>query len=441
MPDDNRLSRSPDLTLFWIGGLALFTAATNAALRAAVAHELKNRYIDPVDSIHSAALIGNALGAAFLGFALTLAATSFLLDRLGFKAMLSFAAAALIVGNSITLSCGLFGSSAYQAIWFGMFVSGLGWGATEGSVNPLIVTLFADQRTHRLNMLHAYFPAGIVAGGLIGEFSGRLGLDWRLALGVVPVLALAFGGLALTHRFPPTASTALGMRTNDKALEFVRRPAFFIWFGLMFLTSATELAPGQWVDVALSNVVGMRGILLLVYVSGLMFIGRHFAGRLVHRLSSEGLLCISSIFATVGLYLLSVANSPLSALIAATCWGLGVCYLWPTMMSVVAGRYPRASTWAVGMMGLAGALSSYFVLPMLGQIYDSAKLEAAGGADALAALDPNALGKVEAFAAATSFQSIAVLPAVLIVAFAILWLARAKPARESGRAADHVTIQ
>lgn len=431
MPDDRRQDGlSSRRTLFWIGGLALFTAATNSALRAAIAHDLKAEYIDSVDPTSAATLIGDALGAAFLGFAMTLAVTSFLLDRLGFKFALSFAAGAFIVGNGITLSCGLLGQNAYHAIWLGMFVSGLGWGATEGTVNPLVATIYADARTHRLNLLHAYFPAGIIAGGLIGEFADSWNLHWQAALAVAPLLAFLFGALALRHRFPPTASTALGMRAKDKALEFARRPTFFIWFALMFLTSATELAPGQWVDVALSNVVGMRGILLLVYVSGLMVVGRHFAGPLVHRLSAEGLLCVSSVFAALGLYLLSIASSPLAALGAATSWGLGVCYLWPTMMSVAAERYPRASTWAVGMIGLAGALSSYFVLPVLGRIYDSAKLQAAGGADAMSKLDPQALKIAEAFAATRSFQSVAILPTILIVAFALLWLLRLRPARQ-----------
>jgi fucose permease len=279
-------------------------------------------------------------------------------------------------------------------------------------------------------MLHAYFPGGIIAGGLAGEVADQLGLDWRIAVGLVPMLAIVLAGLALTHRFPPTASAALGMKAKGKALEFIRRPTFFIWFALMFMTSASELAPGQWVDVALSNVVGMRGILLLVYVSGLMFIGRHFAGPLVHRLSAEGLLCLSSTLAAIGLYLLSVANSPTTAFVAATCWGLGVCYLWPTMIAVAAERYPRAGTWAVGLMGLAGALSTYFVLPILGRIYDAAEAQAAGGTDAVGRLSGQALQHAQVFAATQSFQSVAVIPAVLMVAFAILWLFRTTPARQ-----------
>ena len=110
-----------------------------------------------------------------------------------------------------------------------------------------------------------------------------------------------------------------------------------------------------------------------------MFVMRHFAGPLVKRLSNVGLLIFSAVFATVGLYGLSLAHDPASALIAATGWGFGVCYFWPTMLATVAERYPRSGTMVFGLMGSAGALSTYVVLPTLGAIYDRAKLAAAHG--------------------------------------------------------------
>ena len=118
----------------------------------------------------------------------------------------------------------------------------------------------------------------------------------------------------------------------------LRNPLFLILFASMFLTAASELAPGQWVDFALSRTVGMPGILLLVYVSALMFVMRHFAGPLVHRLSPIGLLWWSCLMAAIGLWMLSMANSPITALVAATVWGIGVCYMWPTMLGSASER-------------------------------------------------------------------------------------------------------
>src|SRR6185436_14551054 len=148
-------------------------------------------------------------------------------------------------------------------------------------------------------------------------------------------------------------------------------------FLCMMLTAASELAPGQWVDAALSERVGMKGILLLVYVSGLMFVMRHFAGSLAHRLSPVGLMWVSCLLASLGLYALSVANSPVTGLLAATIWGTGVCYMWPTMLGITSERFPKGGAFLIGLTGSAGGLSIYLVLPQIGKIFDTAKAEAA----------------------------------------------------------------
>jgi len=192
----------------------------------------------------------------------------------------------------------------------------------------------------------------------------------------------------------------------------------------MFLTAASELAPGQWVDFALSRTVHMPGILLLVYVSALMFVARHFAGPLVKKLSSIGLLWVSCLMASLGLVALSVANSPVTGLLAATLWGAGVCYMWPTMLATASERFPRGGALLMGLMGTAGTLSIQFVLPIMGAIYDRTKISAAGGEVAFNALPAGSeqLNHVLSIAAQTSFRAVAVLPAVLLVVFGAIWL-------------------
>jgi MFS family permease len=219
--------------------------------------------------------------------------------------------------------------------------------------------------------------------------------------------------------------------------EVFRRPSFFLWFGAMLLTASSELAPGQWIDVALSNRVGMCGILLLVYVSALMFVFRHFAGKLANRISNPGLLWVSSLLAGIGLFMLAQAQSPVAAIVAATVWGLGVCVMWPTMLASVAERYPRGGAWAMGLIGSAGALASFFVLPKLGAMYDTAKIELAGGKEALAALAGPALREIEDQAASASFVRLAIFPAILLIVFGAIWLrergkTRAELAGETG---------
>jgi hypothetical protein len=248
-------------------------------------------------------------------------------------------------------------------------------------------------------------------------------LPWQGILAFTLVPAIAVIVLAAATRFPPPMRVESGVTFGDMVREVFRRPSFFIWFGAMFLTAASELAPGQWLDVALSNRVGMRGILLLVYVSALMFVFRHFAGRIAGWLTNPGLLWLSSALAASGLFLLSRAETPVTALVASTVWGLGVCAMWPTMLASVAERYPRGGAWAMGLMGSAGALSIYFVLPRLGALYDRSKLELAGGEAALATLSKAELHRIEDAAASSSFAALALIPLALLVIFGVVWAA------------------
>jgi MFS family permease len=153
-----------------------------------------------------------------------------------------------------------------------------------------------------------------------------------------------------------------------------------------------------------------------------MFVMRHFAGALAHRFSSIGVLWISSVLAAIGLFGLSVASTPATALVAATIWGAGVCYMWPTMVASVSERFPRGGALFMGLTGFAGGLSIQFVLPRLGAIFDRAKLEAAGGVDQLAALPPSQLDAVLRHASVESFRAVAMIPLALIPVFGFIWV-------------------
>jgi len=273
-----------------------------------------------------------------------------------------------------------------------------------------------------LNTLHAWWPGGLVIGGLLGVGMSSLGLGWQAKLGIILVPAAAVILLCIGLKFPPTERAAAGVSTGEMFRE-LRSPLFFVLFCSMFLTAASELAPGQWVDLALSRTVHMPGILLLVYVSGLMFVMRHFAGALGRMLSPIGVLWVSCLLASIGLYALSFANSPVTGLLAATVWGTGVCYMWPTMLATASERFPRGGALLMGLMGTAGTLSIQFVLPIMGSIFDHKKVEAAGGDAAFQALQPGPeLDRVLGMAAQTSFRYVAILPAILLLVFGAIWL-------------------
>lgn len=413
-------------SLFWICVLLVFTAALSFSIRTGASGAIKEALLDGPAPLHSGEMIAAALGNAFLGFAASLAVICPLLDMIGAKRVVLFSSVCFIVGPILILLSPSMGGidAVYAMLTVGMVVCGLAWGAMEASVNPVTAALYPDDKTHRLNVLHAWWPAGIVVGGLSTlVVFGQFGLGWQAAVALIPVPAVICGAWALSQHFPKTESSAMGVPFKAMIAEPFKRPGFWIFPLIMLLTASAELAPGSWVDVALSQTVGMPGILVLVYVSAIMFVMRHFAGPLERRFSDIGLLWFSTVPAGIGLYLLSTASTPFTALIAATLWAIGVCFMWPTMLAAVSRRYPRGGSWAIGIVGVAGALAIYFVLPEIGKIYDKAKLEAAGGDAAFAALQPGpALSQVLAYAAEQSFQAIAVVPAALFVIFGLLWL-------------------
>ncbi|MES1157408.1 MAG: MFS transporter [Alphaproteobacteria bacterium] len=412
--------------LFWIGVTALFTAAMANSLRVAMSGAIQHGVFDPIDAAHSGELIGAALGAAFGGFALSLFIVSPILDVLGCKRVLIFASLAYVSGSMLIIFAPQLGHGAgvVPLVSAGMALTGLGWGCTEGSINPMTAALYPTDKTNRLNILHAWWPAGNVVGGLIGVWFNASNIDWRVGIALIAIPGALLGVWAATQKFPKTEAASMGVSFGSMLAEPFKHPTFWIFFVIMFLTASTELAPGNWVQVALTDTVHMQGVLLLVYVSAIMFVMRHFAGALAHRISDMGLLWFCTIPAAGGLYLLSVANSPVTGIIGATVWAFGVCFMWPTMLAAVSHRYPRGGSWTIGLVGTAGSLAIQFVLPILGAIYDNAKLARAGGADAFAKLQDGSpqMADVLAYAAARSFQSVALIPCVLFVIFGLVWV-------------------
>jgi fucose permease len=410
--------------LFLVSSLALAMAGISAALRANTAADLQRIFFDPVDKVHSAQMIASVLGLPFLGFAFTIAIGSPLLDYIGMGLLLPlagvcFTAGALLMVFAASLASG---DGVYGVIWAGALITGIGWGLVETVINPLIASLYPSDKTNKLNILHAWWPGGLVIGGLLGVLLSSVGMGWQVKLLLVVFPAIAVIALSLGVKFPPTERAAAGVSMAEMFRELLS-PLFLVLFLSMFLTAATELAPGQWVDLALSRTVHMPGILLLVYVSALMFVMRHFAGALVHRLSPIGLLWFSSLLGSLGLVALSVANSPVTGLLAATVWGTGVCYMWPTMLAAASERFPRGGALLMGLMGTAGTLSAQFVLPIMGRVYDTQKVDIAGGEAAFNALQPGPeLDRVLGTAAQVSFRVVAILPAILLVVFGAIWL-------------------
>jgi len=302
-------------------------------------------------------------------------------------------------------------------LFIGTVCIGVGNGMVEAACNPLTVSLYPENKTTMLNRFHVWFPGGIVIGGLIAYlFMDQLHLSWQLLISVLLIPAAIYGFLFFKLQFPVTERVTKGVSTADMFKACVT-PLFLVMLACMFMTAATELGTNQWL-VALLQGAGASGILVLVFINGIMALGRSFAGPVVHRLNPNGMLIFSSIFACIGLFLLSKATGAGSAFAAAFVFAVGICFFWPTMLGFVAEYVPKSGALGLSLMGGAGMFSTSLILPLMGKWYDQFKSTAiASGVDAT---------KADAIAGSNTFLKVAIMPAILVGVFVLIYLSRRK---------------
>jgi MFS family permease len=382
--------------------------------------------------------VGAVGSAAFLGFALSVGVGSPLCDVLGMRRLLGLAFSGHAIGTLLTIL-----APRYSVLLGASFLIGLANGLTEAVINPLIATLYPERKTHKLNVLHAWWPGGLILSGLAGYgVTKALGLDaaqvdpgaaalgWKIKMALILLPTAIYGALLLGTRFPPTERVASGVPAREMLRECLR-PAFLVWFFSMWLTAATELGPAQWVPSVLTWTARTPGILVFVYVNVLLFVMRSFAGKLVHGRSPIGVLWFSALLSAVGLTALGYASSAIGAYAAATVWGVGDCFFWPTMLGVTSEQFPKGGALLLGLMGTAGNLAIFFVMPVMGGIWDHYTERALPAGESFRSLveragsDPQAAERLEtarAAGAAMPFRWAAILPLVLLVVFGLIWL-------------------
>ena len=392
--------------LFVASCIALLVTAMSFALRGDAAGAWATQFALSNEQV------GWINGAAFWGFALAILIGGPLCDLLGIRRVVAIAFVGHLVGLVLTLF-----ASGYWTLFAGTLLFGIGNGSVEAACNPLIAALYPNDKTTRLNHFHVWFPGGIVVGGLLAFGFGRLELGWQIQFGAMLLPIALYGAMFFGQALPRTERVDLGISAKSMFAATLR-PLFLLMVACMFLTAATELGPGQWIPNILSN-AGVSGILVLVWITGLMAVGRQFAGPFVHRMSPLGMLFASAVLSAVGLFIMSRVTG-VALFGAATIFALGVCFFWPTMLGFVNENMPETGALGLAIMGAAGVMSTAITLPIIGRFYDSGIAAGLSAADAGLA----ALGRV------------AVLPVVLAVIFLILLIARRNrtPSAEVGPA-------
>jgi len=301
---------------------------------------------------------------AFFGFAASILVASPLLDTLGMRNLL-YLALALHIGGILAF---IFAPN-YTVLYMAMLFAGFGNGLVEAVINPLAATVYPDQKVHKLNVLHSWWPGGLIIGGLIAYLMGLMNLSWQVKMGIVIIPTIIYGFLIFGQKFPQTERAAAGISTGDM-MKTAFHPAFLLLMFTMMLTASIELGPGQLLESVLRNTAKMSGTMVFVYGSALMFVLRYFAGPIAHKLSPIGMMWASVTLAGLGLFMLAGVTTPAMAYVAATIFYVGVCFMWPTMLGITSERFPQGGAFTMGLMGFAGQFALGVIILKMGSVFD-----------------------------------------------------------------------
>ncbi|MCS7263536.1 MAG: MFS transporter [Armatimonadetes bacterium] len=349
--------------LFVASCVALVTTAMAFSIRADILKELGVQF----NISHEQQGFVNLMG--IWGFPIAILIMGPLCNIVGMGRLLTLAGIGHIVGTILTILSPQLGG--FPMLLLSTLIIGLSNGTVEAVINPLVATMYPEEKTHKLNVLHAWWPGGLVIGGLLTAGLAAFGLGWQARMATILVAAVIYLLLILGQKFPPTERAEAGVPFGEMFKEILR-PGYLMLMLIMCMTAITELGPDQWVGSVLTDIVGIRGILFLVYTAGLMFVLRQFfAGVAVKTFTPPGLMGVCSVFAAIGLFWLSVSfGSPVVAFIAATLFGIGKTYYWPTMLGITSERFPKGGEFLLAVTGATGMIAAGFAGPIMGAIYD-----------------------------------------------------------------------
>ncbi|MGN7988776.1 MFS transporter [Pedobacter sp. 22226] len=402
--------------LFWASCMALLVTSLSFGIRAGMMGQLANEFQ------LNATQLGTITATAFWGFPLAIIIGGFIVDAVGMKRLLVAAFVFHLAGIALTIF-----AQGYWSLFLSTLLIGIANGTVEAACNPLMATLFPENKTTKLNHFHLWFPGGIVIGTLVVTLFVKVSLSWQWQVAAMLIPTLVYGFLFSKLDFPKTERVTSGYSTSDM-YRAVLSPLFIFMFICMFGTAITELFTGQWIGLLLKNVTD-NALLLLTLTTGIMVIGRAFAEPVVHKLAPQGVLLLSAIFAASGLYMLSTLTGS-SIFLAAIVFGIGVCYFWPTMIGFVAENIPGSGALGLNLMGGAGMFAVSIYTVFMGSFYDKLIVKhLPAGADlkvyskasegSLLAQD---LNEAKNMAGPEILQTTLVIPLILVLAFTGLLL-------------------
>ena len=409
--------------LFWACFIALVTTAFAFMLRV----QLMGTW--EADFALDKTQVGTIFGAGFWPFGVSIVLFSLVLDRIGYGRAMVFAFLCFVSFALLSIF-----ATGFSMLYWASILGGLGAGTVEAVINPLIADIYKDNKTKWLNILHAGWPGGLVVTGIVVLGIGdAMSWKWQIALILIP--ACIFGVMMLGMKFPVSSRVLAGvsyrdmlaqvgwggafivslmivmeLTTNVLGIESLQniwaqvgiaaviaaiygayarsfgRPIFVFLLVVMLALATTELGTDAWVKdllkPALNSAMGIDSGWVLVYTATIMMVLRFSCGPLIGALKPLGVLAASAAVVTVGIWWLAILADDLAVgamviLLAATIYGIGQTFFWPTTLGFVSEQFPRGGAMTlnliagVGMLGV-GVLGN----PWLGNVQDTRVVEA-----------------------------------------------------------------
>jgi MFS family permease len=380
--------------LFLASCFALITTAFSFSIRAGILPQLGTEL-----SLSNEQL-GHINQMWFLGFPISMILGGVFYSAIGPKLIMQIALIAHAVGILMTIY-----AVDYNTLLISTLLIGLGNGCTEAACNPMIADSYSGlDFNSKLNRFHMWFPGGIVIGSLISKFMTDSGMAWQTQVWVIIIPTVIYAYLFFGQAFPKPRIAENSTLDNFKAML---NPLYLFMAACMALTAISEFGPQQWVGPILAK-AGASPMLILALVTGLMAVGRYFAGPIIKQLNTVGVLLGSAVFGVIGIYMMSTMDGSM-LYVAAVFYALGICYFWPNMLGFVGETMPQTGALGLSILGGIGMFSSSMFQPIIGGWIDSNKT---------VALSNGLVGDAADLAAGqATLSNMLIFPAILIVAF------------------------
>ncbi|MFN3996963.1 MFS transporter [Algoriphagus sp.] len=393
--------------LFNASCLALITTAFSFSIRAGILPQLGDSFG------LSAEQLGFINSMWFLGFPISMILGGLFYHIVGPANIMRIAFVTHTLGILLTIF-----ADGYTTLLISTLFIGFGNGCTEAACNPMIADMYSGTTLNKmLNRFHMWFPGGIVLGSLVSKFLTDGGFAWQTQVWVMMIPTVAYAVLFFGKAFPqPKVEGVTSVSSNFKAML---SPVFIFLFIAMAFTAISEFGPQQWVGLIMGS-SGASPMLILALTTGVMAVGRFFAGPVVKALGQTGVLLGGSIFTAIGIFMFSTVTGPM-AYVAAVIFAIGVCYFWPVMVGAVAQRVPLSGALGMSIIGGIGMFSTAIFQPIIGGWIDTSR--ATYGTAGLAG------DALELAAGQETLQKMLLFPGILIVLFIIffIWQKGSKP--------------